>query len=123
MGRDETAEIDRLREVLLEQAIEAWRFAKAFERVLSRLEPAERARFQSQLTWFRDKSTEKLAAAGMHLVDLTGVTFDAGTAATPVNIDEFEEGATLAVESMLEPIVMNGDGVVRFGKVVLKGIV
>jgi hypothetical protein len=41
-------------------------------------------------------------------------------AATPLNIDEFNENDKLMVDQMLEPIIMGNEGLVKTGTVSLR---
>lgn len=120
MDANEPALVEALCKEMLDGAIDNWRFARTFERLLQRVEASERVRFQNQLRWFHQQTAERLATIGMQLVDLSGTAFDAGAAITPVNLEEFEDHAHLVVDHMLEPVVMNDAGVVRFGKAVLR---
>ena len=107
---------------LLDLAVEAWRFGRAIDRLLAKLDEGEQRRHERQLRWFQKKLQESLDAVEMRIVSLEGEAFDTGMAATPLNIDEFGSDDTLVVDQMLEPIVMGPDGVVRTGTVTLKKV-
>lgn len=104
---------------LIEITVESWRFSKNYEHLLDKLDAGERSRHLSQYRWFIQKIADSLTAAGMRIIDVSGQTYTAGIAATPININEFDPADTLEVSYMLEPIIMNENGVVRTGKVVL----
>ena len=75
--------------VLIDLAVDAWKLARLFERVVARL------------------------------VSIEGQPFQPGQAATPLNLDEFAQDDALVVAQMLEPIVMGPDGVLRMGTMLL----
>ena len=52
-------------------------------------------------------------------MNLEGQAFDAGAAATPLNISDFSPDDVLVVEQMIEPIIMDSVGIVRTGTVLL----
>lgn len=106
-------------EALLNLAIESWRFGRVFSRVLARLDVTESARFASQLRYFQKRVDESLSTMGMRLVNLEGEPFDPGIAASALNLADFSPEDRLAVEQMIEPIVMGTDGLVRPGTVLL----
>jgi hypothetical protein len=58
----------------------------------------------------------------MRIVNIEGHPFDTGMAATPLNIEEFNEKDTLIVDQMLEPIIMGSEGLVKTGIVTLRKI-
>ena len=105
---------------LLSLAVESWRFGRAIERLLVKLDEGEQRRHQGQLRWFQKQLDESLAAVEMRIVSIEGEEFDPGMAATPLNIEDFASDDTLVVDQMLEPIVMGPAGVVRTGTVTLK---
>lgn len=107
---------------LLELALESWRFQRLFGRALAKLDPIEAVRFTNQHRYFVGKIENCLADAGMRLVNLEGQTFETGTAATPLNIDEFGTEDILAIAETIEPTVMNADGLVRMGSVMLRKV-
>lgn len=114
--------VEHMKQTVIDMAIESWRFAKVFNRLLLKLDAGEQNRYQSQFRWFLKKVEEALQQSGLRMVDVEGHPFDPGMAATPLNIDEFEPNDTLMVEQMIEPIIMNTEGVVRAGTVILRKI-
>lgn len=56
----------------------------------------------------------------MRLVSLDGQPFDTGTAATPLNGEDFGPHDILIVAETIEPTVMSDSGLVRMGSVMLK---
>ena len=113
---------DRLTNSLLEIAVESWRFGRLVDRLLMKLDAGEQGRYRSQFRWFQRKLEESLLEAGMRIVNVEGHSFDAGMAATPLNIGEFGPEEDLVVEQMLEPIIMGPEGLVRTGTVTLRKV-
>lgn len=105
---------------ILNMAIESWRFGRAFDRVLMKLDAGDQTRYKNQFRWFIKKVEESLEEAGLRIVNVEGHPFDPGMAATPLNIEEFEASDTLMVDQMLEPIIMGKDGLVKTGTVTLR---
>lgn len=111
---------------LLSLAVESWRFVRSYARVVAKLAPSEQARFQSQQRYFQKQLEEKLQSVGFTLVDLEGHSFDPGMAATAINLADFSaessSGFELVVDQMLEPVIMNAQGLVKMGTVLLKQV-
>lgn len=105
---------------LLDISVEAWRFGKLFDRMLTKLDAGEAGRYRGQYRWFQKKLDESLGAAQLRVVNVEGHPYDAGMAATPLNIEEFEPEDVLVVDQMLEPIIMDTDGIVKTGTVTLR---
>ena len=108
------------KDVIISMAIETWRFRRIFDRLLTKLDPNDQKRYQTQMRWFEKKLEEFLAQFGWQIVDVEGHPFDPGMAATPLNIEDFDEEDSLMVDQMLEPIIMGKDELVKTGTVVLK---
>jgi hypothetical protein len=111
-----------LTNVLVDLAVESWRFGRLFGRLLSKLDAAEQGRLRSQARWFERKLAESLTLAGLRIVNIEGQPFDPGLAATPINIEDFEVDDRLIVDQMLDPIIMGSNGLVRTGTVTVRKI-
>ena len=107
--------------VLIDLAVDAWKLARLFERVVARLDPGEQGRYLNQLRFLHRRIDGAVEVAGARLVSIEGQRFAAGLAATPLNLEEFPQDAELVVAQMLEPIVMGRDGVLRMGTMLLAG--
>ena len=81
-------------------------------KVITKLDASEANRYLNQVRYFQKSSHDSLDESGMKLDNLEGQFFDAGNAATPLNIDEFEADDKLVVEQMIEPLIMK-DGIIR----------
>ena len=113
---------EAMRKVIINMAVESWRFGRVFDRLLTKLDAGDQSRYMGQLRWFMKKIEESLDKAGLRLVNVEGQPFDPGTAATPLNIEEFEANDTLIVDQMLEPIIMGKEGLVKTGTVILRKV-
>ena len=111
-------EVDK--NVIINIAIETWRFRRVVERLLTKLGATEQERYQNQLRWFEKKLKEFLEQVGWQIVDVEGQPFDPGMAATPLNIEDFDAEDSLMVDQMLEPIIMGKGELVKTGTVMLK---
>jgi hypothetical protein len=111
-----------LKETVINMAVESWRFGRVFDRLLTKLDAGEHKRYQNQFRWFLKKVEESLAQSGLRIVNVEGHPFDPGMAATPINIEEFDENDSLMVDQMLEPIIMSNEGLVKTGTVALRKV-
>ena len=105
--------------VLIDLAVDAWKLARLFERVVARLDAGEQGRYLNQLRFLHRRIDGAVEIAGARLVSIEGQPFQPGQAATPLNLDEFAQDDALVVAQMLEPIVMGPDGVLRMGTMLL----
>ena len=106
-------------QTVINMAVESWRFAKVFNRLLMKLDAGEQNRYKNQFRWFLKKVDEALEQADMQIVNVEGHVFDPGMAATPLNMEEFDANDSLIVDQMLEPIIMSKEGLVKTGTVTL----
>ena len=113
---------DILTQAVVNMAVESWRFGRVFDRLLLKLDAGEHNRYKSQLRWFIKKVEEALERADMRIVNVEGHPFDPGMAATPLNIEEFDEKDALMVDQMLEPIIMGKEDLVKTGTVTLRKV-
>jgi hypothetical protein len=111
---------DHLEDSLIDIAVESWRFSRLFARVMNKLDVGEAARYANQLRYFQKKVEENLEAAGLKLVNVEGQPFDAGMAASALNIGDFGPDDTLLVDQMVEPIIMGPAGLRKQGTVMLR---
>jgi hypothetical protein len=111
-----------LEAALIDVAVDSWRMAKLMQRALSRLDAGEGAKFISQLRYFQSRIDERMQAGGLRLVSLEGQPFDAGMAASALNLGDFGPDDQLVVDQMIEPIVMGPDGLRKEGTVMLRKV-
>jgi hypothetical protein len=113
---------ETLTKSVINMAVESWKIAKIFNRMLMKLDAGEQTRYKSQFRWFTKKVEESLENAGLRIVNIEGHPFDPGMAATPINIDEFEANDTLMVDQMLDPVIMGKEGLMKPGTVILRKV-
>lgn len=111
---------DHFEHSLIEVAVESWRFSRLFGKVVNKLDAGEANRYLSQLRYFQKKVEDNLASSGLRLVDVEGHPYDAGMAASALNLGDFGPDDVLLVDQMLEPIIMGADGLRKQGTVMLK---
>ena len=105
---------------LIDLAVDAWKFARLFARVISKLDAGEQARYANQMRFFQKRIETAAEMAGARIVSIEGQPFEPGMAASPLNLEDFHDGDMLFVDQMLEPIVMGNDGVLRTGTMMLR---
>ena len=122
MSNDDQTTITKesLTQSVITMAVESWRIGRVFERMLTRLDAGEQARYESQFRWFLKKVEDSLKEAGLRFVNVQGQPFEPGLPVTPLNIEEFGAEDILVVDQMLEPIIMGPQGLVRTGTATLK---
>ncbi len=113
---------ETIRNAVISMAIESWRFGRVFDRLLLKLDAGEQSRYQNQFRWFMKKVEEALKQADLRIVNVEGLPFDPGMAATPLNIEEFDTTDTLVVDQMIEPIIMGQEGLVKAGTATLRKV-
>jgi hypothetical protein len=112
--------VEQLESSLIEIAVESWRFAKLFSRLVSKLDAGEGSRYVNQLRYFQKKLEDSLSASGLKLVNVEGQIFEPGIAASALNIGDFGPDDSLLIEQMVEPIIMGPDGLKKQGTVMLR---
>ncbi len=110
---------NKMRDSLISIASELFRFQQVFSKAISKLELDEQSKYSSQFAWFSKKVLKAIDEANLRIVDVNGQPYDPGMAVTPLNIEDFEPNDILYVKQMMEPIIMNGDTVVKTGTVIL----
>ena len=109
-----------LEAALVDIAVEGWRFGRLSARLLAKLDASESLRYSNQLRYYLKRTEEALALAKLHIVDVEGHPYDAGMAATAINVADFPDSDALIVDQVVEPIIMSPDGVRRSGTVMLR---
>lgn len=111
-----------LEPTLIDLAVESWRFSRLFMRAIGKLDAGEGGRYLSQLRFYLKRVEEGLESAGLKIVNVEGQLFDAGMAASALNIGDFLPDDRVIVDQMLEPIIMGRDGLRRSGVVMLRKV-
>lgn len=107
------------KQAVIGMAVESWRFARLFSRLLQKIDITEQQRYANQFNFFLKSMEENVERAGMRLINLVGQPYDPGMAASAINLVDFAPDDALVVEQMIEPIIMNKDGVVKQGTIVV----
>ena len=107
---------------MIDIAVESWRFSRLFGKVVSKLDAGESGRYINQLRYFRKKIEESLDTNGLKLVNVEGQTYDAGMAASALNLGDFGPDDVLLVDQMVEPIIMGPNGLHKEGTVMLRKV-
>ena len=122
MTTEQSTEREQLERSLIDMAVESWRFARLFGRLVSKLDAGEGARYVNQLRYFQKKLEDSLEASGMKIVNVEGQPFDPGLAASAINIGDFGPDDVLLVDQMVEPIIMGAEGLRKQGTVMLRKV-
>lgn len=122
MNNDNKSNTPDFEGILLDFAVESWRFAKTFERVVKKLDVGQSSRFTNQCNYFLKRINDGLEQANLRLVDVSGQPYEAGIAVTPLNIEDFEKDDQLLIDQMVEPIIMGSDGLLRTGTAILRKV-
>lgn len=113
---------EQMERSLIDMAVEGWRFSRIFGRVLTKLDAGESTRYLNQLRYFQKKVEESLDSNGLKLVNVEGQPYDAGMAASALNLGDFGPDDVLLVDQMLEPIIMGPTGLRKQGTVMLRKV-
>ena len=122
MTIEQGTEREQLKSSLIDIAVESWRFARLFGRLVNKLDAGEGARYVNQLRYFQKKLEDSLEASGMKIVNVEGQPFDPGMAASAINIGDFGPDDVLLVDQMVEPIIMGAEGLRKQGTVMLRKV-
>ena len=122
MATDATTMSVQNEQSLIALAVESWRLARLFTRVVDKLDAGEAGRYVNQLRYFHKKVDEILQVSGLKLVSVEGQPFEPGMAASALNLGDFGPDDALLVEQMVEPIIMGPDGLKRQGTVMLRRV-
>ena len=118
----QSSEHELLERSLIDMAVESWRFARLFGRLVSKLDAGEGTRYVNQLRYFQKKLEDSLEANGLKIVNVEGQPFDPGMAASAINIGDFGPDDVLVVDQMVEPIIMGAQGLRKQGTVMLRKV-
>ena len=105
---------------LIDMAVEGWQFSRLFSRVIDKLDAGEAPQYKSKLRYFEKKINNNLEDNGLKIVNVEGHAYDPGIAASALNITDFGPDDNLIVDQMVEPIIMDSEGVCKTGVVMLK---
>jgi len=114
--------LEGLEKMVVDMAIESWRFSRLFVKVATKLDAGEAAKYINQLRYFQKKIEDDLNDIELKMVVLEGHPFDAGMAVSVINMEDFEPQDVLVVDQMIEPIIMGPDGLKRSGVVTVRKV-
>lgn len=112
----------QMEQSLIDIAVESWRFSRLFGKVVGKLDAGESGRYINQIRYFQKKVEESLSSNGLKLVNVEGQPYDAGMAASALNLGDFNPDDALLVDQMLEPIIMGPNGLRKEGTVMLRKV-
>jgi len=115
-------EIEQYQQIVINMAVESWRFSRLFIKAATKLEPSETNKYINQLRYFQKNIENSLDECGLKTINLEGQVYDIGMAAVAMNMEDFEADDILIVENMVEPIIMGNDGIKKQGTVILKKV-
>ncbi|MDR2790337.1 MAG: hypothetical protein LBB59_05125 [Campylobacteraceae bacterium] len=98
---------------------ENWRLMQLFLKVVSKLDNNEAAKYCNQARYIKKIIDGSLQEIDLKIVDLSGEVYDAGMAATAINLEDFDSSEILIVEQMIEPLIMSKNGVKKQGLISL----
>ena len=110
---------DRIKNSMIEIAVEHYRLKKTFMKAISKLDFTEQNKYMSQFSWFSKKVVKALDDIGLKIINVDGQLYDPGMAVTPLNIEDFEADDILYVEQTVEPIIMQDNTIIKTGTVIL----
>lgn len=113
---------EQIEQSLIDIAVESWRFSRLFTKVVGKLDAGESGRYINQIRYFQKKVEEGLDSNGLKLVNVEGQPYDAGMAASALNLGDFGPDDVLLVDQMLEPIILGPKGLRKQGTVMLRKV-
>ena len=113
---------EQMEQSLIDIAVESWRFSRLFGKVVGKLDAGESGRYTNQIRYFQKKVEESLDSNGLKLVNVEGQPYDAGMAASALNLGDFGPDDVLLVDQMVEPIIMGPNGLRKQGTVMLRKV-
>ena len=122
--KDRTAapDVGALQLSIAEIAAESWRFERALNKMLRRMDVMDAERFARQYDYFATRVDRALAAAELTVLDLTGQPYSVGLPVQAMNLEEFDEDESLIVEQTIEPVIMLGGRVLKTGMVMVNSV-
>ncbi|MCB9980234.1 MAG: hypothetical protein H6863_03740 [Rhodospirillales bacterium] len=106
-----------LKPVLAKLAIEYWRVLRSYERNLPSMQNSTSA--SGTIRNSEKKFTAILSENGLRVTNFEGNEYSPNLPLTVVNADEFDDNEGLVISQMIEPTIVDDDGVVSMGKAIL----
>ena len=105
---------------LIELAVESWRLSRQFIRSLDLKEASVAQRQSGQIRYFQKRLDDILVERGLRIINLEGQPYEAGSAVTGLNTADFGADDDLIIDQMIEPTIMDENGVRRLGTAMLR---
>ena len=106
-----------LKVILAKLAIEYWRVLRSYERNLHSM--PNRTSASSTIRNSEKKFFDILMENGLSIPTLEGQDYSPNLPLTVINADEFDDNEGLIVSQMIEPTIVDENGVVTMGKAIL----
>lgn len=107
-------------DALIELAVESWRLSRQFIRSLDLREASIAQRQSGQIRYFQKRLDDILSRQGFRIINLEGQPYEAGSAVTGLNSGDFSSEDQLVIEQMIEPTIMDEQGIRRLGTAMLR---
>jgi hypothetical protein len=112
-------ESSKYENILVKIITENWRLMQLFLKVVSKLDNSEAVKYHNQARYLKKIIDDSLQEIDLKIVDLSGEIYDAGIAATAINLEDFDSSEILIIEQMIEPLIMSKNGVKKQGLISL----
>jgi hypothetical protein len=116
-------EISKYENIIIKIVTENWRLMQLFLKIISKLGNSEAMKYYNQVRYLKKVIDDNLQEINLRIVDLVGEFYDAGIAAIPVNLEDFNSNETLIIEQMIEPLIMSKNGVKKQGLISLAKVI
>ena len=117
-----TPESEKLQLAIAEIAAESWRFERALNKALGKMDVMDAERFSRQYKYFADRVDRAVQAAGLSVLELTGSAYSVEMPVQAMNLEEFDEDEPLIIARTIEPVIMMNGRVVKTGMVMVDRI-
>ena len=104
---------------MAEIATESWRYERAVEKALQRMDVMDAERFSRQYQYFASKVNRALGTVHLSVPDMTGLSYSTGLPVQVMNLEEFGEEEQLIVTQTIEPVIMYNGHVIKSGIVMV----
>lgn len=108
--------------VIIGMVVENYRFINLFNKVISKLDINEQTKYSNQLNYLKNYINNCLEEVGLKIINLENQKYDPGIQAFVINMDDFTNtDKQLSIVQVLEPLIINHDGIVKNVATVLLG--
>jgi len=113
----------KLRQAILDIAVEEYRMREVFTNIMIKLNPDDIPRLENRYRYFSREVEKAVISSGFRVVgadNFVGKPYDVGMAVKPLNIKNFDLNDELVIDKMIEPVIMYSETVARVGIVKLR---